>query len=85
MTLEYHPLMREFPEFHAELRALQGSDAHFTRLAADYEALDKRIYLIEDGRETLDAQGLQVLKNQRVTLNVEIARQLQLAANGRGA
>ncbi|RJG12015.1 DUF465 domain-containing protein [Pseudomonas cavernicola] len=85
MTLEYHPLMREFPEFHAELLALHGSDAHFTRLAADYEALDKRIYRVEDGREPLDAEALQVLKNERVTLNVEIARQLKQAANGRGA
>ena len=82
MTLEYHPLQREFPEFQAELRALQGCDAHFARLAADYEALDKRIYLVEDGREALDAEGLQELKNERVTLNVEIARQLQLAAKG---
>ena len=82
MTLEYHPLQREFPEFQAELRALQGRDAHFARLAADYEALDKRIYLVEDGREALDAEGLQELKNERVTLNVEIARQLQLAAKG---
>jgi uncharacterized protein YdcH (DUF465 family) len=85
MTLEYHPLLREFPEFQAELRALQGSDAHFARLAADYEALDKRIYLVEDGREALDSQGLQALKNERVTLNVEIARQLQMAAKGSDA
>ncbi len=84
MTLEYHPLMREFPEFHAELLALQGHDAHFTRLAADYEALDKRIYLVEDGRVALEGSALQALKNERVTLSVEIARQLKLAANGKG-
>lgn len=85
MTLEYHPLLREFPEYQAELRALHDSDAHFNRLAADYEALDKRIYLVEDGREALDAEGLQALKNERVTLNVEIGRQLQMAAKGPGA
>jgi len=82
MSLEHHPLMREFPEFHTELLALHGRDAHFTRLAADYEALDKRIYKVEDGREPLDAAALQVLKNERVTLSVEIARQLKKAANG---
>ena len=50
MPLEQHPLSREFPDFHAELKQLHGNDAHFTRLAADYESLDKRIYEVEGGR-----------------------------------
>ena len=33
MPLEQHPLSREFPDFHAELKQLHGNDAHFTRLA----------------------------------------------------
>ena len=51
MPLEQHPLSREFPDFHAELKQLHGNDAHFTRLAADYESLDKRIYEVEGGRD----------------------------------
>ncbi|HCI4188947.1 TPA: GTP-binding protein, partial [Pseudomonas aeruginosa] len=50
MPLEQHPLSREFPDFHAELKQLHGNDAHFTRLATDYESLDKRIYEVEGGR-----------------------------------
>ncbi|PZR36260.1 MAG: GTP-binding protein, partial [Ectopseudomonas oleovorans] len=42
MPLEHHPLNREFPQQQAALRKLMQNDAHFVRLAAEYEALDKR-------------------------------------------
>lgn len=73
----------EFPDFHAELKQLHGNDAHFTRLAADYESLDKRIYEVEGGREPLDDLALQGLKQQRVQLKDEIAERLR-KANGKG-
>ncbi|VFT38224.1 YdcH family protein [Pseudomonas aeruginosa] len=82
MPLEQHPLSREFPDFHAELKQLHGNDAHFTRLAADYESPDKRIYEVEGGREALDDLALQGLKQQRVQLKDEIAERLR-KANGR--
>ena len=83
MPLEQHPLSREFPDFHAELKQLHGNDAHFTRLAADYESLDKRIYEVEGGREPLDDLALQGLKQQRVQLKDEIAERRR-KANGKG-
>ncbi len=76
MPLEHHPLSREFPQQHDALRTLMHSDPHFPRLAADYEALDTRIYEIEDGRESADDLTLQGLKLQRVGLKDEIAELL---------
>ncbi len=77
-----HPLHREFPEHQEQLRALLASDSHFGQLAERYEALDKRIYAVEDGREPLDDVALQTLKNQRVTLTEQIAERLRQAASG---
>ena len=73
MPLEHHPLNREFPQQHDALRKLMQSDARFARLAEEYEALDKRIYEIEDGRSVADDLMLQGLKLQRVGLKDEIA------------
>lgn len=73
MPLEHHPLNREFPQHHDALRKLMQSDARFARLAEEYEALDKRIYEIEDGRAVADDLMLQGLKLQRVGLKDEIA------------
>ncbi|WP_161864849.1 MULTISPECIES: DUF465 domain-containing protein [Pseudomonas] len=73
MPLEHHPLNREFPQHHDALRKLMQSDARFASLAAEYEALDKRIYEIEDGRSATDDLTLQGLKLQRVGLKDEIA------------
>lgn len=77
-----HPLHREFPEYQEQLRALLASDSHFGQLAERYEALDKRIYAAEDGREPLDDSALQTLKNQRVTLSEQIADRLRQARSG---
>lgn len=82
MTLEHHPLHLEFPEFQGELQRLLAQDAHFGKLAGEYAALDKQIYQVEDGRQAMDDMALKALKNERVKLNLEIARQLQRAASG---
>lgn len=82
MPLEHHPLAREFPEYRQQLQALHASDAHFSRLAQQYENLDKRIYEVEDGREALDDLALQALKNERVQLKDQIAERLRKADGG---
>nr|WP_322938794.1 DUF465 domain-containing protein [Pseudomonas sp. s4] len=81
MPLEHHPLSREFPQQHDALRRLLHSDPHFPRLASDYEALDRRIYAIEAGREAADDLILQGLKLQRVALKDEIAELLHQAGS----
>ncbi|MBO3275138.1 YdcH family protein [Pseudomonas schmalbachii] len=77
MPLEHHPLSREFPDYKAKMTQLHGKDAHFTKLATSYEALDRKIFEVEDGREALDDLSLNSLKLQRVTLKDEIAELLK--------
>lgn len=81
MPLEHHPLSREFPEYRQQLQALHASDAQFAQMAQNYEALDKRIYEVEDGRQATDDLALQAMKNERVSLKDQIAERLR-KANG---
>jgi uncharacterized protein YdcH (DUF465 family) len=81
MPLEYHPLSREFPDQKNALRSLMQSNAHFSRLAEEYQTLDKRIYEAEDGLANMDDLELQGLKLQRVVLKDEIAGLLKTAGS----
>ncbi|QLF94046.1 YdcH family protein [Pseudomonas sp. ABC1] len=80
MHVEHHPLTKDFPERRELLSELRQSDAHFAQQAQQYEELDKRICRIEDGIELLDDGALQALKNERVALKDDIARQLKRAS-----
>ena len=80
MHVEHHPLVQDFPELRGELQRLRQEDQHFARRAEEYEALDKRICRIEDGVETLDDAALTALKQERVTLKDDIARDLRRAS-----
>lgn len=80
MHVEHHPLVQDFPELRAELQRLRQGDEHFARQAEEYEDLDKRICRIEDGIELLDEAALGRLKQDRVALKDELARQLKRAA-----
>lgn len=80
MHVDHHPLIHDFPEHRAELQRLRQDDAQFARQAEEYEALDKRICRIEDGVETLDDAALTALKQERVTLKDDIARDLRRAS-----
>ena len=61
MHVDHHPLVHDFPELRNELQRLRQSDEQFSRLAEEYEALDKRICRIEDGIELLDDVALSAL------------------------
>ena len=80
MHVDHHPLIQDFPELRAELQRLRQEDSHFARQAEAYEALDKRICRIEDGVEMLDDAALGALKQERVALKDDIARQLKRAS-----
>lgn len=79
MHVDHHPLIQDFPELRAELQRLRQEDSHFARQAEAYEALDKRIYEVEDGRLAMDDLALQALKNERVALKDQIAERLRKA------
>ncbi|TBU90975.1 GTP-binding protein [Stutzerimonas kirkiae] len=80
MHVEHHPLIKDFPERRELLHELRQSDPHFAQKALQYEDLDKRICRVEDGLELLDDTALHTLKNDRVALKDEIARQLKRAS-----
>ncbi len=79
MHFEHHPLVKDFPEKREQLQKLRQEDPVFARKADEYEALDKRICRVEDGVETLDDAALNALKQERVNLKDDIARDLKRA------
>ncbi|MDG9930908.1 MULTISPECIES: DUF465 domain-containing protein [unclassified Pseudomonas] len=80
MHVEHHPLVQDFPELRGELQRLRQEDQHFARQAEEYEALDKRVCRVEDGIELLDETALGRLKQERVALKDDLARQLKRAS-----
>jgi hypothetical protein len=80
MHVEHHPLIKDFPEKREQLQKLRQEDPTFARKAEAYEALDKRICRVEDGVETLDDAALNVLKQERVSMKDDIARDLKRAS-----
>lgn len=80
MHIEHHALIKDFPEQREALHELRQHDGEFARLAERYETLDKRICRIEEGIEVLADDALSALKQERVTLKDEVARQLKKVA-----
>ena len=80
MHVEHHPLIKDFPEKREQLQKLRQEDPAFARKADEYEALDKRICRVEDGVETLDDIALNALKQARVAMKDDIARDIKRAS-----
>ncbi|MHA6638428.1 YdcH family protein [Stutzerimonas frequens] len=80
MHVEHHPLIKDFPEKREQLQKLRQEDPVFARKAEEYEALDKRICRVEDGVEILDDAALSALKQERVNMKDDIARDLKRAS-----
>jgi len=47
MPVEHHPLVEEFPEYRDTIHELKLNNAHFRRLAHEYEGIDKSIVRAE--------------------------------------
>lgn len=80
MHVDHHSLIEDFPALRNELQRLRQGNEHFARQAEEYEALDKRICRVEDGIDLLDDAALGLLKQSRVALKDDLARQLKRAA-----
>lgn len=66
--VDNHPLGRDFPEYKERLHQLKTTDAHFRRLAEQYEEVDKSVVRAEQNLEHLSDQDLEALKLERVKL-----------------
>ncbi|KRW62866.1 YdcH family protein [Pseudomonas sp. TTU2014-080ASC] len=80
MYVEHHPLVKDFPEMRDALHELRLNDTRFARMADAYEELDKQICRIESGAELIGEDALTALKQERVGLKDDLARQLKRAS-----
>ncbi|WP_428700372.1 YdcH family protein [Stappia sp.] len=74
-----HELHEEFPDAADALHALKTTNAHFTRLADNYHAVNREIHRIETQVAPASDEALEELKKQRLHLKDEIAAMLAAA------
>ena len=68
MQIEHHPLIEEFQQHKEQIHALKMNNAHFRRLAHEYEGIDKSIVRAEQGIETVNDDYLSEIKKERLHL-----------------
>ena len=79
MHVEHHPLIKEFPEHRDQIHSLKVSNAHFAKLADQYEEVDKHICRAEDAAEGHDEAHMHKLKAERLHLKDQVLKVLQAA------
>ncbi|MDO8177570.1 MAG: YdcH family protein [Undibacterium sp.] len=79
MQVEHHSLAAEFPEFKNQIHELKQSDAHFSKLFAEYDDADKAVNRAENGVENLSDAALETLKKVRIVLKDQLFQLLQAA------
>lgn len=80
MPLEKHNLIHEFPELRERIHQMKTSDTHFSRLFAEYDAVEHSVHRIESGAEAASDERLEGLKKQRLKLKDELFNLLKQAA-----
>lgn len=68
MHITHHPLIEEFAEHKDTIHRLKLSNAHFRRLAHEYEGIDKSIVRAEQGIEIVNDDYLDGIKRERLHL-----------------
>lgn len=68
MSVTHHPLIEEFPEYKESIHKLKMDNAHFRRLAHEYEGIDKSIVRAEQGIEVVNDDYLDAIKKERLHL-----------------
>lgn len=72
MVYVQHQLREEFPEAGTRIEELTRINCGFTRLAAEYEFLNREIYLIESRMNLATEDELEALRNQRAAIRERI-------------
>lgn len=73
MTHTPHELAEEFPDAVEKMHALKSTNAHFSRLADEYHALNREIHRLETRVEIASSDHEESLRVKRVRLKDEIA------------
>lgn len=81
MTLEHHPLIKEFPEYHDQIHKLKTEDSHFRKQFDEYHELDREIYRHEQDIEPVSDEYLEELKMKRVHLKDALFAALKAAGD----
>lgn len=68
MPISHHPLIEEFAEHKDTIHQLKLNNAHFRRLAHEYEGIDKSIFRAEQGIEIVNDEYLESIKKERLHL-----------------
>jgi len=68
MPITHHPLIEEFIEYKDVIHQLKLNNAHFRRLAHEYEGIDKSIFRAEQGIEIVNDDYLENIKKERLHL-----------------
>ena len=73
---ENHSVHHEFPEKHELIDELNKTNQHFHEIAKEYDALDKKIRVLELNDSPLDDQTFHEMKKLRSRLKDEIYQML---------
>ena len=77
----HHDLSLEFPELKQRIHDLKLTSPEFNQLYAEYQALDKAIYRIEEEIETPSDSYTEELKKKRVRLKDKLYAMLAAVAH----
>ncbi|KXF83498.1 YdcH family protein [Enterovibrio coralii] len=76
MLGENHSLMNEFPEFKNLIEELAGSNAAFASEMKEYNALDKKIRVLELNDSPINDDAMRQLKHDRAVMKDALHLQL---------
>ncbi|MCA1769873.1 MAG: DUF465 domain-containing protein [Halomonas sp.] len=76
-----HQLAEEFPEHAERIHDLKQSDAHFVKLAEDYQELNREIHRMETEIEPVATHIEEDARKKRVALKDKIAAYLARPAS----
>ncbi|PWE28203.1 YdcH family protein [Pararhodobacter marinus] len=74
-----HGLAEEFPADADKIQALKGSDAHFAKIAEEYQRVNDQIHRAETQVEPMSDDHETELRKKRLALKDEIAAMLRAA------
>ncbi|MGR3724299.1 YdcH family protein [Abyssibius alkaniclasticus] len=77
MSHRPNSLADQFPDQSERIHALKLNDAHFARLADDYEALNNQIHRAETNLDPVDDFTAETWRKQRLALLDQIAPYLR--------
>jgi uncharacterized protein YdcH (DUF465 family) len=75
--MEKHNLTHEFPQFQEKIALLKTENAHFKKLANEYDEANHAVHRVESGAEVTTDEHLNELRIQRVRLKDELYSILQ--------